>query len=67
MEFDFINQHYKIILIFKQIQFFPINKTNFTVLSVTALNIFSTEQINEKSEFYAKGIDIYQIYLSEKQ
>jgi hypothetical protein len=66
MEFDFINQYYKIILIFKQIQFFPINKTDSTVLSVTALNIFSTEQINEKSKFYSKGIDIYQIYLSEK-
>ncbi|PIT22145.1 hypothetical protein BGI35_05220 [Snodgrassella communis] len=66
MEFDFINQYYKIILIFKQIQFFPINKTDSTVLSVTVLNIFSTEQINEKSEFYSINICTYQINLSEK-
>ncbi|PIT11408.1 hypothetical protein BGI31_03665 [Snodgrassella communis] len=66
MEFDFINQYHKIILIFKQIQFFPINKTDSTVLSVTVLNIFSTEQINEKSEFYSIDIGTYQIHLSEK-
>ncbi|PIT47904.1 hypothetical protein BHC46_06430 [Snodgrassella alvi] len=66
MEFDFINQYYKIILIFEQIQFFPINKTDSTVLSVTVLNIFSTEQINEKSEFYSINIGTYQINLSEK-